>query len=99
MELKNLRNKLNISQTDVANALGMSSQRYNKYELGVNEPDIDTLKKFADFFKTSIDEVIGYVSHLQSDDRYVAINGLLSTCTIDELDLILQFVKALKHKG
>lgn len=97
MELKNLRKKLKLTQTEVASLLGMSSQRYNKYELEINEPDVDTLKKLANVFKTSIDEIVGYKSPLKLDNRYTQIVEILNTCNDNELELILQFIKALKY--
>ena len=58
--LKLLRNEKGISQQKLADKLGISQQSINKYENHNIEPEIDTLKKLADFFGTSIDYITGY---------------------------------------
>ena len=63
MELKKLREKLRLSQTEVAKHLGINSQTYNRYETGVNEPNIEMLIKLADFFNVSIDDLVGRESN------------------------------------
>ena len=37
----------------------MTQQRISAYEKGKREPDIETLKQFADFFNCSIDYLLG----------------------------------------
>lgn len=58
--LKLLRNKYNISQQKLGNAIGTSQQSINKYENHNIEPDINTLMLLADYFNTSIDYIVGY---------------------------------------
>ena len=53
--LKYLREKKGLSQSELAKAVGMTQQAINKYENQSTEPDIDTLKKLAAYFGTSID--------------------------------------------
>ena len=57
--LKELRQKKNISQQQLADIIGVSQQSVNKYENHSIEPDIATLIRFADFFNTSVDYLIG----------------------------------------
>ena len=57
--LKQLRQKQNISQRELACAIGISQQSINKYENHNIEPDIETLIRIADFFETSVDFLIG----------------------------------------
>ncbi len=56
--IKKLREELGISQQTLGDAVGVSQQSINKYENHSVEPDIDTLKKLADYFKTSIDYLV-----------------------------------------
>ena len=53
-----LRNNLGLTQREVAGRLGIPFQRYNHYETGRNEPDIETLKAIARFFDVSLDELL-----------------------------------------
>lgn len=59
MKLKELRQKANKSQQDMANILNMSQTGYNGYETGKSEPNIETLKKLAQYFHTTIDNLVG----------------------------------------
>ncbi len=59
MNLKELRQKLNISQSEAAKKLGMPQTTFHYYEVGRNDPSIETLIKMADFFNVSIDELVG----------------------------------------
>lgn len=58
--LKELRAYTNISQKQLAEAIGVSQQSINKYENHNIEPDIGTLIRIADYFDTSVDYVIGH---------------------------------------
>ena len=63
--LKKLREEMNISQQCLADAVSISQQSINKYENHNVQPDIETLKRMADFFSTSIDFLVGYSSTRQ----------------------------------
>lgn len=54
-----LREERKLSQAEVAKALGMSRSGFSMYELGEREPDMETIRKIADFFGVSADYLIG----------------------------------------
>ena len=58
--LKSLRHERNLSQQQLADAIGINQQSINGYENRSTEPDIEMLMKLADFFRTSVDYLIGY---------------------------------------
>lgn len=58
--LKWIREKENVSQKSVADAVGMSQQGYSKVELGQREPNLETLFKIRHVFEESLDFLIGY---------------------------------------
>ena len=58
--LKTLRVRGNISQQQLAAAIGVSQQSVNKYENHNTEPDIATLIELADYFRTSVDYPVGH---------------------------------------
>ena len=60
--LKILRTEFSITQKQLADVIGVSQQSINKYENHNIEPDIETLKRIADYFETSIDFLVGYSS-------------------------------------
>lgn len=57
--LKSLREEKGISQQKLADEINTNQQNIHRYERGINEPDIQTLKDLADFFETSIDFLVG----------------------------------------
>lgn len=48
-----------MTQDDVAKFLGISRSGYTYYETGKSLPSIDTLKKLAAIYDTTIDAVVG----------------------------------------
>ncbi|MDQ1910423.1 helix-turn-helix transcriptional regulator [Paenibacillus sp. GD4] len=54
-----LREKYGFTQEDVASRLGISRSSLSHYETDRREPDYDTLKKFADFYRVSVDYLMG----------------------------------------
>lgn len=59
LRLKELRNNLGVNQSEMARRLGMSRQTYSNYEAGRREPDMATLKLFAEYFCVSLDYLAG----------------------------------------
>ncbi|MBQ8444679.1 MAG: helix-turn-helix transcriptional regulator, partial [Clostridia bacterium] len=60
MDLKSLRKSKNMTQEQVAQAIGISRANYGRYELQQVEPNIETLIKIADFYKVTLDELVGH---------------------------------------
>ncbi|EEG73817.1 DNA-binding helix-turn-helix protein [[Clostridium] hylemonae DSM 15053] len=60
--LKKLRTERNLSQQQLADMLHTTQQNIYKYENGISEPNLETLKNMADHFQTSIDYLVGYTS-------------------------------------
>ena len=54
-----LRNKLGLTQQQLADKLHISRGRLNNYEQGVREPDIEMLNIFAEFFDVTTDYLMG----------------------------------------
>lgn len=54
-----LRNKNNLSQGDLADALQVSRQSISKWENNMAVPDLDKLIKLCDVFEISLDELTG----------------------------------------
>ena len=69
--LKELRQKINKTQKDVANDLGLQLQTYQNYELSRREPDNKMLVLLADYFNTSVDYILG-----RNNDNILNINIL-----------------------
>ena len=57
--IKRLRRERNLTQEALAEFLGVTFQSISKWERGEGYPDITLLPAIADFFKVSIDEIMG----------------------------------------
>ena len=59
LRIKDLREDKDMLQKDVAELLNISQTNYSKYELGKINIPVNTLKKLALIFDTSIDYLLG----------------------------------------
>ena len=59
--LKRFRKEFHLSQNDIATALGVHRQAYQRYEGGKVLPVITVLMKIADTYNVSIDYLVGRV--------------------------------------
>lgn len=57
--LRKYRKNLGITQEALASALGVSAQCVSKWECDDGYPDMEMLPEIADFFKITVDELIG----------------------------------------
>ncbi len=61
--LRLLRNRLRRNQETIANDLGISRARYSHYENNHVEPDLDLLKKIAEYYDVTVDYLLGRSFH------------------------------------
>ena len=59
LRLRELRENNDLLQKSLAEHLGCTQQTYSRYETGELEPSIESLKKLAEFYDTSIDYLLG----------------------------------------
>lgn len=52
--IKEIRQEKNLSQTDIAKALGVTRQAISLYEKGDRELKLETWQKLADYFNVSV---------------------------------------------
>jgi transcriptional regulator with XRE-family HTH domain len=57
--LKSLRKRKKLTQADLAKHLGIDNTTISKWEKGIYEPNIETLKELANFFGVSADWLLG----------------------------------------
>ena len=93
MNIKNLRKQINKTQEEVAKDLQLQKQTFQNYELGKREPDIETLKKIADYFDVSLDYLCNRprpydLPSTTTKDQKEAINLILQLNTINTIKAI-----------
>jgi len=57
--LRNLREKHNLTQKELAQKLNMAVTTYGSYEFGKSEPSVQTLLRLSKLYKISIDAIVG----------------------------------------
>jgi len=67
--LKILRKKKEVSQSEVAEYLDVSRQAYNNYETGKREPSQTILLNLANYFDVSIDCLLGRKSIEEEENQ------------------------------
>lgn len=101
MRLKFLRQQKELSQTEMAKIIGVSQKCISDYEMGKTEPDATTLKKIADYFHTTVDNVIEHEvpylldkSTLTSEQREIV--ELVPQLNYEECKLMLAYLEGIK---
>lgn len=57
--IRNLREDLDMTQTEIATMLNITQRTYSRYENDERAIPIEILSRLADFHKTSVDYLIG----------------------------------------
>ena len=83
--LKELRIHNNMTQSNLAKALKVSSSRIGMYESGRRNPDTSTLSILSDFFNVSVDYLMGRtnIKNFTSDDE---LKKLIMQSNINDTD-------------
>lgn len=72
--IKQLRLARNLSQVDLAKALGVTKQSVSNWENNNIQPSIDMLIRISGFFAVSTDYILGL-----EERKYIEIDGLTET--------------------
>jgi transcriptional regulator with XRE-family HTH domain len=59
IRLRALRKEKNMTQEELAKLINSTKANISKYETGKVEPNIETIRFFAEFFDVSIDYLLG----------------------------------------
>lgn len=92
--LKELRLAKGISQKEIAEYLGITTAAYSLYERGNREPNLTILKKIAEYYKVSMDDLL----EMSDEPQTVAAHLDGDDFTEDEKKEIQQFVEFVKSK-
>jgi len=80
-KIRLLRKNKNVTQTQLADALSVSSQSVSKWENHLSSPDITVLPVIARYFGITMDELFGYrldaLNYKERFIRFMVNNGML----------------------
>lgn len=72
--LREIRERENISQNALANALGITRASVNAWEMGISAPNAQSLVMLSKYFNVSVDYLLGL-----DNNEYVDISSLNNT--------------------
>lgn len=102
MKIKFYREKMKLSQRELANKLNTTQATLQRYESGIHQPNIETIIKLADFFQISIDDLIGRESQTINlnfyDNDKKELIGYLSKEDDKTIERVYDFYKGLKDE-
>lgn len=84
MNIKDIRIRKGLTQSEVASALGVSSVVYSRYENGKRQPSIDTLIQMADIFGVTVDYLLGRQDFEDSTLSEYELHLLIASRNADE---------------
>ncbi len=87
-----LRKKYNLSQTDVANQIGVTPALISAYEKLERKPSIDKLIALADIFHVSTDYILGR-TFKEDSSAVLSVEGLSEKQIKIVRELIFEFKK------
>ena len=99
LHLKELRKKKGLSQTAVAQAMGISRQNYSYYEKNQRDPDTAMVKALAEFYGVTTDYLLGrdepVSKRLLNDPEVQEIASLYDKLPEDKKALVLAMARAM----
>ncbi len=62
-KIRNLREDMDLNQTELGEAVGMTQRKVSYIECGKFEPSVEDIIAFCNFFKVSADYLLGLSSY------------------------------------
>jgi transcriptional regulator with XRE-family HTH domain len=82
--LRSSRESESLSIRELAKFLDISYSALGKYERNEREPDIETIKKIADFFSVSLDYLLGRDTPLALNQRKLQLSNQIIKLLIEK---------------
>ncbi|MBB6674834.1 helix-turn-helix domain-containing protein [Cohnella nanjingensis] len=99
--LKQARNDKQMTQNEVAGALGLDFTTISKYENNKSQPDNETLRELAGMYEVSLDWLLTGEEKPEEAPNHIRVNGEEETLTEEEamyLQDSLEMYRLLKEK-
>ena len=93
--IKRLRLEKGLTQENLSEFLGVTSQSVSNWERGETYPDITMLPEIAGFFKVSVDELLGVN---RAEDEAEIIRELEAYDNLRDIELKQEIINRLKEK-
>lgn len=90
LRIKKLREKRDMTQTELAKRLGITRSSVNAWEMGITVPSTQYIVQLAKLFRVSTDYLLGV-----EDSASISVKGL----TESDIQIVHQLVDHLKEKN
>lgn len=87
--IRYLRDKSGLTQTDLANKLGISRSAVNSWEMSLTSPSLANLVEMSKIFKVSLDYLVSASEKLMVD---------ISDLSTEEKEVILKLIGCFQNK-
>ncbi|WP_408955790.1 helix-turn-helix domain-containing protein [Natroniella sp. ANB-PHB2] len=93
--IKKLRTESDLLQKELARDLNLTQQTISLYESGKRQPDYETIEKIADYFKVSVDYLLGRTDIKRPTENLndIVPKGVLELLSAEELDFLWDAAK------
>lgn len=98
-QLAFLRRENQITQEQLAQAMGVTNQAVSKWESGQSYPDITLLPRLAAYFQVTVDELLGVAKHQDVRNVYLGIKELFRETPKEESFSLAFKLATLLHEG
>jgi transcriptional regulator with XRE-family HTH domain len=71
--LRKIRRFRDVTQAQLAEAIGITDRACRRYEAGENEPTLSVLQGIADYFDISVDYLIGRDNYWQDSEGHINV--------------------------
>ena len=97
IRLKELRNKADLTQAELAERVGIATKTQGCIETGRNFPSASLIEKYAEVFNVDLSEILD-ISHI-ADESYLLtqINTMLKQANSEQTTIVYKFLKSLLH--
>lgn len=94
--LHELRTYYGYKQKEISDYLNITSQAYSNYETNKRTPDIETIRRIAQFYNISVDKLLDYRNTRQIEDskgyaslyRGVSDDGIIIPMTAEQAHMV-----------
>lgn len=98
-QLAFLRKEKQITQEQLAQAMGVTNQAVSKWESGQSYPDISLLPRLAAYFQVTVDELLGVAKPQSMGNLYLGIKELFKETPQAECFSLAFKLATLLHEG
>lgn len=96
--IRALRERRGISQSRAAKQMGIVRTTYSNYEAGNREPDLETIKKIAEFFEVSVDYLLERDESFLTDPQKIELYNLIDELDDDAKNYVMETIKRITKK-